>query len=124
MSEVLATSTRRPAPTTCIPHPKFIAGLFQRYESSPRSSGSDFIVAENTGTIQAVFYAEDRKTEKTRLFSVRLHIGHIVRHRDTLYMGGFDGIDVLRDEQIQSYFVDRTAGGRYQIVARGERTAR
>jgi hypothetical protein len=47
-----------------------------------------------------------------------------VRHRDTLYMGGFDGIDVLRDEQIQSYFVDRTAGGRYQIVARGERTAR
>jgi hypothetical protein len=61
----------------------------------------------------------DRKTEEVRLFDVRLGISHIVRHDDTLYLGG-NGIVTLRGDEIQSYFVDRTAGGRYQIVARGE----
>lgn len=65
----------------------------------------------------------DRKTEEVRLFDVRLSISHIVRHHDTLYLGG-NGIVTLRGDEIQSYFVDRTAGGRYQIVARGERTMR
>jgi hypothetical protein len=63
----------------------------------------------------------DRKTEEVRLFDVRLSIGHIVRHRDTLYLGG-NGIVRLRGDEIQSYFVDRIAGGRYQIVAREEGT--
>jgi hypothetical protein len=62
----------------------------------------------------------DRKTEEVRLFDVRLSIGHIVRHRDTLYLGG-NGIVTLRGEEIQSYFVDRTKDGRYEIV---ERTVR
>jgi len=65
----------------------------------------------------------DRKTEEVRLFDVRLSIGHIVRHHDTLYLGG-NGIITLRGDQIQSYFVDRTAGGRYQIVPRGDVTVR
>jgi hypothetical protein len=62
----------------------------------------------------------DRKTEEVRLFDVRLSISHIVRHGDTLYLGG-NGIVTLRGDEIQSYFVDRTASGRYQIV---ERTVR
>ena len=62
----------------------------------------------------------DRKTEEARLFDVRLSIGHIVRHRDTLYLGG-NGIVTLQGDEIQSYFVDRTVNGRYQIV---ERTVR
>jgi len=45
-------------------------------------------------------------------------INKIVRHGDALYMGAVDGIVVLRDDQIQSYFVDRDTDGRYQIVAR------
>jgi hypothetical protein len=36
-------------------------------------------------------------------------------------LSGFNGIDVLRGDAIQSYFVDRTVNGRYQIV---ERTVR
>jgi hypothetical protein len=62
----------------------------------------------------------DRKTEEARLFDIRLSISHIVRHHDTLYLGG-NGIGTLRGEEIQSYFVDRTVDGRYEIV---ERTVR
>ena len=57
----------------------------------------------------------DRKTGEPRLFDVRLSIGHIVRHRDTVYLGG-NGVVTLRGEEIQSYFVDRTVNGRYEIV--------
>jgi len=61
----------------------------------------------------------NRKTEEVRLFDVRLNIGHIVRHRDTLYLGG-NGIVTLRGDEIRSYLVDRTKGGRYQVVAKGD----
>lgn len=61
---------------------------------------------------------QDRKTEQVRLFSVSTIINMIVRHDDALYMGTVDGIVVLRDDQIQSYFVDLATDGRYQIVAR------
>ena len=60
----------------------------------------------------------DRKTEQVRLFSVNTVINKIVRHDNALYMGAADGIVVLRDDQIQSYFVDLDTDGRYQIVAR------
>ena len=63
----------------------------------------------------------DRKTEGVRRFNVRSFISQISRHHDVLYLSGFDGIDVLRGDQIQSYFVDRTVDGRYEIV---ERTVR
>ena len=57
--------------------PEFIwLGLHHRGEYGSNSGG--------------LFLRWDRKTEKTQLFNVRLHIGHIVRHRDTLYIGGFD----------------------------------
>jgi hypothetical protein len=56
-----------------------------------------------------------------RRFNVRSFISQISRHHDVLYLSGFDGIDVLRGDQIQSYFVDRTVDGRYEIV---ERTVR
>ena len=65
----------------------------------------------------------DRKTEEVRRFDVRIGIGRIVRYHDTLYLGG-NGIVVLRGDEIQSYFVDRTVDGRYQIVTRGEGTVR
>ncbi len=68
-----------------------------------------------------VFLRWDRKTEEVRLFNVRRFISQISRHRDALYLSGFDGIDVLRGDEIQSYFVDRTVDGRYEIV---ERTVR
>jgi len=71
-----------------------------------------------------LFLRWDRKTEEVRRFNVRSFIGQISRHHDALYLSGFDGIDVLRGDEVQSYFVDRTAGGRYQIVPRGEGTAR
>ena len=60
----------------------------------------------------------DRKTEEVQRFNVRSFISQISRHRDVLYLSGFDGIDVLRGDQIQSYFVDRTVDGRYEIVER------
>jgi len=60
----------------------------------------------------------NRKTERARLFSVSTYINKIVRHDNALYLGAVDGIDVLRDDQIQSYFVDRNTDGQYQIVAR------
>lgn len=62
----------------------------------------------------------NRKTEEVRRYDVSLSIGHIVRHRDTLYLGG-NGIVTLRGEETRSHFVDRTLNGRYQIV---ERTVR
>jgi hypothetical protein len=60
----------------------------------------------------------NRKTEQVRLFNVRTVIHEIVRHDNVLYMGAADGILVLRGDQVESYFVDRTTNGRYQIVAR------
>ena len=71
-----------------------------------------------------LFLRWDRKTEEVRRFKVRSFINQISRHHDALYLSGFQGIDVLRDGQIQSYFVDRTASGRYQIVPRGDVTVR
>jgi len=68
-----------------------------------------------------LFLRWDRKTEEVRRFTVRSFISQISRHHNALYLSGFDGIDVLRGDEIQSYFIDRTVNGRYQIV---ERTVR
>jgi len=71
-----------------------------------------------------LFLRWDRKSEEVRRFNVSSFIGPMARHHDTLYLGASDGILVLRGDEIQSYFVDRTADGRYQIVPRGEGTVR
>ena len=60
----------------------------------------------------------NRKTEEVRLFNVRTVVHEIVRHDNALYMGAADGIVVLRDDQVQNYFVDLATDGHYQIVTR------
>jgi hypothetical protein len=60
----------------------------------------------------------DRATEQARLFQAASIVTSIGRGGEALYMGARDGLLVLRDERIVSYFVDRTTTGRYRVVPR------
>ncbi|MFN8008771.1 MAG: hypothetical protein U0V70_17450 [Terriglobia bacterium] len=63
----------------------------------------------------------DRKTEQVRMFRIDSVISQIRRYNGVLYLGANDGIIVLRDDRLQSFFVDQVNGNQYRIVAR-ERT--
>ena len=61
----------------------------------------------------------DRETAQVRSFAIPDAVTHIATGPgDVVYLGATDGIVVLRGDQITSYFIDRTAGGRYMVAAR------
>jgi hypothetical protein len=60
----------------------------------------------------------DRQMEHVRLFDLQSVVTHMARASGTLAMGAVDGILVLKDGRIQSYFVDRTSDGRYRMAER------
>jgi hypothetical protein len=68
----------------------------------------------------------DRETAQVRSYAVTDVVTQIATHIAALntpagefvYLGATDGIVVLHGDQITSYFVDRTAGGRYIMAAR------
>ena len=60
----------------------------------------------------------DRATEQARLFPALSIVTSIGRRGEVLYMGAADGLLVLRDDRIESYFIDRTTTGRYRVVPR------
>jgi hypothetical protein len=60
----------------------------------------------------------DRATGQARLFPAVSIVTAIGRRGETLYMGAADGLLVLRDGRIESYFIDRTTSGRYRVVPR------
>jgi hypothetical protein len=67
----------------------------------------------------------DRVTAQVRSFAVPEVVTHIATSLtaavaptgEVVYLGATDGIVVLRGDRITSYFVDRTAGGRYVMAA-------
>jgi hypothetical protein len=63
----------------------------------------------------------DRETAHVRSFAIADVVTHIVssiaQTSEVVYLGTTNGIIVLRGDQITSYFVDRTAKGRYMIAA-------
>jgi hypothetical protein len=61
----------------------------------------------------------DRKTAGVQHWDVPSVAGSIARGGEAIYLGATDGIVSLRGDRMTSYFVDRSAAGRYQI-ARGE----
>jgi len=60
----------------------------------------------------------DRETNRVRSFPVREIVTSIVRAGEFVYLGATDGIVVLHGDRIASYFVDRTASGRYVMAER------
>jgi hypothetical protein len=62
----------------------------------------------------------DRKVARAQHWDMPWVAVNIARSGDSLYMGTTDGIVALRGDRITSYFVDRSAGGRYQMTARSE----
>jgi hypothetical protein len=60
----------------------------------------------------------DRATEQARLFPAASIVTSIGRRGEALYLGATDGLLVLRDDRIESYFIDRTTTGRYRVVPR------
>jgi hypothetical protein len=63
----------------------------------------------------------DRETAQVRSFAIPEVVTQIVsliaQTSEIVYLGTTNGIIVLRGDQITSYFVDRTAKGRYIIAA-------
>jgi len=60
----------------------------------------------------------DRRAEQARRFAAASIVTSIARRGEVLYMGAHDGLLVLRDDRIASFFVDRTSGGSYGVVPR------
>jgi hypothetical protein len=64
----------------------------------------------------------DRETARVRSFAVTAAIAgavtSIVRAGEVIYLGATDGVVALHGDRITSYFVDRTADGRYTMAAR------
>jgi hypothetical protein len=61
----------------------------------------------------------DRETAQVRSFAIPDTVTHIATGPgDVVYLGATDGIVVIHGDQITSYFIDRTAGGRYMVAAR------
>jgi hypothetical protein len=64
----------------------------------------------------------DRETAQVRRFAIPDVVTHIAtsftRAGEFVYLGATDGIVVLHGDRITSYFVDRTADGRYLMAAR------
>ena len=60
----------------------------------------------------------DRRMERARLFDLRSVVTNMARSGGALGLGAVDGILVLKEDRIQSYFVDRTSDGRYRVAAR------
>jgi hypothetical protein len=60
----------------------------------------------------------DRETAQVRSFAIPDVLTSIAPAGDIIYLGATDGIVVLHGDRITSYFVDRTAAGRYIIAAR------
>jgi hypothetical protein len=64
----------------------------------------------------------DRETAQVRSFALPDVVTNIatsiIQTGEVTYLGTTNGIIVLRGDQITSYFVDRTAGGRYIIATR------
>lgn len=59
----------------------------------------------------------DRQTKQVQHFELHGVVSAIARSGGALCMGT-NGITVLKDNQIRSYFVDRTSDGRYRVAAR------
>ncbi|MEO7145979.1 MAG: hypothetical protein ABI165_21000, partial [Bryobacteraceae bacterium] len=60
----------------------------------------------------------NRQTHQFRGFKVHTVITGVVRGGDALYLTAADGILVLHGDAIESYFVDRSADGRYRMTRR------
>ena len=60
----------------------------------------------------------DRRREQARHFDAASIVTSIARRGEALYMGAHDGLLVLRDDKLSSFFIDRTAGGSYRVVPR------
>jgi hypothetical protein len=64
----------------------------------------------------------DRETAQVRSFAIADTVTHIATSiapaGEVVYLGATDGIVVLDGDRTTSYFVDRTAGGRYMMAAR------
>jgi hypothetical protein len=60
----------------------------------------------------------DRHTQSVRHWDMPWIATSIARAGDTIYMGATDGIAALHGDRIVSYFVDRSADGRYRMVGR------
>lgn len=59
----------------------------------------------------------DRRTKQVQVFDPQLTIMYIARCGDALSMGT-NGVVVLKEYQLRSYFVDQTSDGRYRMAAR------
>jgi hypothetical protein len=60
----------------------------------------------------------DRNTTTVQHWDMPWIATSLARSGDGIYMGATNGIALLRDGQITSYFVDRLASGRYQMAPR------
>jgi hypothetical protein len=65
----------------------------------------------------------DRGSAKVQSFPVPHVVTSIARAGDAIDLGAVDGLVVLRGDRTISYFVDRTASGRYLMAARSGATA-
>jgi hypothetical protein len=60
----------------------------------------------------------DRSTQTVEHWDMPWIATCIARAGDAIYMGTTDGVAMLRGEQVTSYFVDRSADGRYRMAQR------
>jgi hypothetical protein len=58
----------------------------------------------------------DRKAARVQHWDVASVVVNIARGGDAIWLGTVDGIVALRGDRVDSYFVDRSAAGRYLIV--------
>jgi hypothetical protein len=60
----------------------------------------------------------DRKAATVQNWKMPWNAANMARSGDAIYMGTTDGTAALRGDRIVSYFVDRSAAGRYERAAR------
>jgi hypothetical protein len=59
----------------------------------------------------------DRATKSVQHFDLKATSYQIVRWQDALYMATNEGIEMLRDNQVDRYIMDAPPNGRFQVVA-------